>query len=182
MSWLSSGIKKIGRAVGKGLGAVSGFIPGPLDDIAASVLQGGNMKDHLVAGAGGMIPGVGGGLLKKIGGFAGGTLGKLVPDALERGVGGGLKKLGGLGLDDILAGVEGARGAHDLFQSYKQRNRALGSAEDAYNERAGLRRMGVQGMMDDTAPDLSGVFADEFNPYRQPQTPQARGLRRIGGY
>jgi hypothetical protein len=177
-----------GKSVGQGLGAVSSFIPGPLDDIAASVLQGGTMKDHAMAGVGGMV---GGGSLGKIPGFAGGSLGDLMGNLPGAGgIGGALKKLGGSSVgdmagsaldfvrshpDELLAAGEGILGAHAAIKARSLRGKALGSAEGAYRERAPLRKLGVDGMASAQAPDLSSLFADASDPYKQPR------LKRMGG-
>jgi len=43
-------------------------------------------------------------------------------------------------------------------------NQALGIANQSYADRAPLRTAGVQGMVNNKAPDLSSVFASG-NPY-----------------
>jgi hypothetical protein len=150
------------------------------------------MADHLKAGASSLIPVPG---MDKIGGFSGGSLGDImgkVPgfDGVGDMVSGGLKKLnmGSLGdmagsaldfakghPDELLAAGEGLLGAHDALKARSLRGKALGSAEGAYNERAPLRKMGIEGMTTAQAPDLSSLFADPNNPYQQPR------LKRMGG-
>lgn len=90
---------------------------------------------------------------------------------------GGLKKVGSflgdhgdqlLGAASLGEGYLGQRRANNL------QNEALGIAKQSYADRAGLRKLGVSQMMDQTAPDLSSTFAQPSNPYgRQP-------LRKVG--
>lgn len=88
---------------------------------------------------------------------------------------GGVKKVGGflddhgdqlLGAASLGEGYLGQRRANNL------QNEALGIAKQSYADRAGLRKLGVSQMMDQTAPDLSSTFAQSSNPYSR--------MRKVG--
>jgi hypothetical protein len=142
----------------------------------------------------GNVPVVGG-LLDKIPGFSGGNLGDMVSGGVKRlsglmpdSLSGAFGDLGGVGdlagkawdfakghPDELLAGAQGLYGAHAANKANQLRKRSLETAEGSYKERAPLRRMGVAGMMNPSAPDTSGII-DSANPYARKRT-----LRRIGG-
>lgn len=68
--------------------------------------------------------------------------------------------------DDLLGGAALYEGYKNNKQGTDLRNEGLDLLKNSYGERAGLRKLGVQGMMNEQAPDLSGVFAPAAsNPY-----------------
>lgn len=95
------------------------------------------------------------------------------PSAAPPASGGGWKDLLGQGLKFIGNHGDQILGGASLYEGYKQnqkandlRNQGLGMLTNSYNERAGLRKLGVQGMMNEQAPDLSDVFSPAAaNPY-----------------
>lgn len=112
MSWISSGLSKVGHAVAPVLKAAS-----PLASF---------------------IPGMG--VVSKIGDFLGNHGDQI------------------LGAGAIGEGYLNSRRSSDL------RNQAIGLSNQSYSDRAPLRSAGVSGMLNDTPPDLSSVFASG-NPY-----------------
>lgn len=137
MSWLSSGLKKVGSVAKK---AAPIALP-----LAVGLATGGI--------GGGLV----GGALKKVGGKGlGGAIGKF-----GGGILGGLKKIG---IDGALGGASLAMGAYQQKKAGDLRGKALGLAEKRYAEQAGLRKMGMQGLMNEQRPDLSGVFQSQ-NPF-----------------
>lgn len=112
-----------------------------------------------VAGAMRAIPGasaIGSGI-SKLGGVS----------KVASGLGGMLGKAGGL-VDPLLGAGALYEGYKDNQKSTDYRNRALAVAENGYAERAPLRTAGVSGMMNETRPDLSSIYANG-NPYSKVQ-------------
>ena len=67
----------------------------------------------------------------------------------------------------FLRGASLAEGYLNQRKSNNLRGQALGIANQSYADRAGLRKLGVAGMMDQTPPDLTSTFAQPSNPYRK---------------
>lgn len=203
MSWLSSGLKKLGHIAApivhlgaEAAGGVGGFLTGgpagayagyklgdKLGNIGQDALSGANVRKHLgdnllgagEAAAGGYLasgmPGLGGG--GGIGGTglgmgAAGTGAGGVADAAAGGGGGGIvssiegvlrggagKQLLGNGGLNLLGVAQGVNAAHLGQQSNQYAKDALNSAQNAYNEKAGIRQQALNGLQNPQAPDLS---------------------------
>lgn len=185
MSWLSKTtgvhISKHGvhiepvKALGTALtiGSVGGL--GPLAGISGKI---GSVASHIpgAAKAGAVLGG-----LKKIGQHTpqavGGPQGAIdmATAGDEGGFMGGLKKVGGFLSDhgdQLLGGAALGEGYLNQRKSNNLSNEALNLARQSYADRAGLRKLGVSQMLDQTAPDLSSTFADPNNPYAK--------MRRVG--
>lgn len=106
-----------------------------------------NPADNIFAGS--ASGGGGGGLLSSLGGIGSGLLG-------------GLKKVG---IDNILGGGALGYGAYQQKQAGDMRDKALKLITDDYATRAPLRTQGLQGMLNETPPDLSSIYSDPQNPF-----------------
>lgn len=106
---------------------------------------------------------------------AGGMIGSWRPPtagaAAASGAGGyrdTLKKIGGFAMDNLpviaggLAGVEGYKADK---RAGKLRDKQLAMAEQNWNERAGLRTLGRDMMMNQQLEDLSGIYRNPSNPF-----------------
>lgn len=71
--------------------------------------------------------------------------------------------IGGHG-DDILKYGKAAGDAYGAYRNAKLQDEALGLARGNYNANAPLRDAARAGLLDNSRPDLSGVFADPSNP------------------
>lgn len=79
-------------------------------------------------------------------------------------LGSGFKKIGGV--DGLLGAGALGYGAYQQKQAGDYRNKALKMIEQDYASREPLRKMGLAGMLNETPPDLSGVFQSQ-NPLRR---------------
>lgn len=212
MSWLSKGLKKVGKvakkglkAVGKGWEAIDDYVApavgfalgGPAGAAAGSALARatGNgkldLKQTALAGlkgyAGGQLAGAvglsGGQGLKTLGSSAisaatnpvataGSVLKSQVPGVAGAAAGGapaaggmgGLQKLGSLA-QPIMGGLAMYEGYKTDKEADKLRKKQLAMAEGSYNERAPMRTLGRDLMLNQTPPDLSYIYANSSNPF-----------------
>lgn len=155
-------LKKIGGFAKKAVNAVN-----PLHALARDAVSGKGVKkigknfvDNSVTGAKGaavlapvaLSGGAGAGLLGAGGGAGAGGL-----------FGSGLSLLdAGLGVASGIAGYDASR------KQGRLQDKALKSAEAAYLERAPLRKLGLEMMLNQQAPDLTTDFANPSNPFARP--------------
>lgn len=107
--------------------------------------------------------------LGKAGGGGGGWSGI---SSLVSGNGGGMgdrfRKLLPQNMDDLLDLGEFAGNAIGNYQEGQREDELFRRDRDEWNRRAPLRDAGMRGMLDDSRPDLSGVFGDQSAPrYRR---------------
>jgi hypothetical protein len=130
------GLKKVGGSI------ISSQLPGAIQSFA------GGGSPGLSQAAGAIAQGGKPGIVDQIGSF----------------LGGGLKKIGGV--DGLLGAGALGYGAYQQKQAGDMRDKALKLIEQDYATRAPLRTMGLSGMLNETPPDLSGVFAGATdNPF-----------------
>lgn len=168
MSWLSKGLKAIGGGVSK----VASFAGGPLGLTASVTNAAINKKPIGQAVLGDMTRNskIGAQLLPlALTGGASGALG-----AAAGGAGGAAGTAGGAGgwLGGLKAIAPAALGGLGLYEGYKNDKKAdalakkqLAMAEASYNERAPLRALGRDLMLNQTPPDLSYIYANSSNPF-----------------
>lgn len=188
-------LKSIGKFVGKGLKLISP-LGGPLIGAGASalgsVLEGGNMGDHLKSAA---IGGVGGGVASKLGavkaipGLTGASIRPLsTPPIAGSGETAGMRGMGftdmlgglfsgagsalGRGVDWVrdnpdlaLSGAAGLYGAKKMNDAGKLREKGLSAATAAYDERKPLRAKAIRNLTDPIVPNLDPMFYDPTNPF-----------------
>lgn len=143
-------LKALGTVATLGSMGALGPVAGALEAIpGAGAVMGGLSK---VGGALSSIPGAGAieSGVSKLGGVSG----------MANTAGGFLKNHG----DQLLGAGSAYQGYKDSQKSNDLMNQALGIANQSYADRAPLRTAGVQGMVNNKAPDLSSVFASG-NPY-----------------
>jgi hypothetical protein len=182
---ISKGLKKVGGAVTK----VASFVPGPIGlagsaanaainhkPIASSV--GGDLMRN-AKGAAALLPiaASGGAAAGALGGAGGGlSLSSLGSLGSLGGAGGALKTVGQFALNNpdlILGGLSAAEGMDAARKEDRYRGKALAAAEQQYADAAPLRKAGLAGLLNETRPNLSSVFASS--------NPMARPFKRVGG-
>jgi hypothetical protein len=158
MSWLSKGLKKVGSVVARAIPGGQALEAG-LKTIGGGGSFGDNLKNTLVRDASIASLALGGG---------GGALGQ-VPAA--GGWMGGLKKVGSAasGLQKLAQPVLGGLAMYEGYKNDKQAQKLndeqLQLARQSYGERAPLRTLGRDLMLDQTPPDLSHIYANSSNPF-----------------
>lgn len=124
-----------------------------------------------VAGMLGKVPGIAkiGGALK-LGGLFGKGAGAVNSMGAEpgrfRSIGQFFGGKDGLGMDDVMKYGEAAGDAYDAYQGNQRRNRAVRMAEQELAAGAPMRDAARRTLMDDSRPDLSGVFTEPQAPPR----------------
>lgn len=162
---LLGAIPGIGGALASGAGAVQGAVGGLGSGIA-----------HAVEG----IPGIGGAVGGAVHGIEGAVEG-------HGGLGGLLKQgagwLTGNGGKNALGLAQGVSSVLDQKKSNEYANKAVGTMEGAYNEKAPLRAQGLQGMLAPHHEDLSGLanIAGKLNTSNVPQAGQPQDLSSLLG-
>lgn len=136
----------VNPALGIGLGALGGL---------------GNGKDSLKQMAGGAVAGGAGALAGRAGGAAGAGGGTGFMDRAR----GALDKIGGV--DTLI----GAASAYDGYRADREANKyrkmAMDHARQQWDANAPLREAGMRDLMDETQPDLSGLYGASENPFRR---------------
>lgn len=172
MSWLSSGLKKIGGGISK----VASFVPGPVGTIGSLANAAIEKKPILKSLVGDMgrnsqiaatiLPialsgGAAAGALGA-GGAAGGAAGAAAGGASTASkILGGLKAIAPIGL----SGLSAYEGYQNDKKAQKLSDKQLALAEASYNERQPLRTLGRDLMLNQTPPDLSYIYANSSNPF-----------------
>ena len=96
-------------------------------------------------------------------------------------LGGGIKSVGKWAMrnpDAILGAAGMVQGGLQQRDANRLNEQALGYARDDWDSRAPLREAGLQGLMQNQAPDLSHLSAGSSNPFTQAQP--RRMLRTVG--
>jgi len=110
------------------------------------------------------------GLATKIPGVAKlGSLASKIPGVSA--LGGFLKGHGA----DLLTGAQGLQAFGQQQGADKLRDKALGYATNAYDEKAPIRAMALKDLQNEQLPDLSSIYANSGNPYAK-----LRGVSPIG--
>lgn len=103
-------------------------------------------------------------LIPGVGPVAGAALGA----ATGGGRWGGLKKIGSAALqnpDLLLAGGSMLMGARQQGRANKAADRALAMREQAWNDFAPIRKLGIERMQNTQRPDLSAIYRNDQNPF-----------------
>lgn len=158
---LALGLPGVGSVLG-GLGSAIGGAASAIPGVSAIGGALGGIGSA-IGGAASAIPGVSSieGLLGKGGASA---LGGAIPDS-AMGLGGGgsgllsgaEQFLTGNGGRNLLGLAQGVNAAQLGQKSNSYANDALNSAQNAYNEKAGIRQQALNGLQNPTAPDLSNL-------------------------
>lgn len=189
MSWLSSGLKKVGHIAEKvapfaglipGVGTLAGAAIGGLGALAAGDGLKGALKYGVEGGLSGLggskllggkgILGIGDGL-KKVGGALAHP-GDSLSSLSKSGIPGLVGQAGGI-VNGIKNNVDPLLGSAALYAGYKKsgqaddyRKQAMDLAMQNWNDRSDLRKVGISGMLNETPPNLSSLFqANQSNPF-----------------
>lgn len=182
MSWLSKGLKKIGKAWEKvddyvlpaagflvggpagaavGSAAARGIGDGKFD---AGATLGAGVKGYAMGQMAGGIPGIG-----SLGGGGGAAASQAAGAAGGAGgIGGTLKSIGSWAANNpdlILSGVGMVQGAQQQGKANKMNERALALAEQPWKETAGLRSIALDRLQNPERVDLSQIYANNSNPF-----------------
>lgn len=189
----SHGSVGLGDIAGAGIkGGAMGALAGGLSHlpgIASHIPGVSSVEGWLGGGAGAGAAGAAG---QAAGGAAGGSLNDISNAAVGSigqapSAGGGFlssaaRWLTGNGGKNALGLAEGVNAAMMGRKANQLQNRALGTAQQAYAERAPLRQAGMQGMLHPQTPSLTPL-ADPGNPYAKqipPMLPQTPGVSPMG--
>lgn len=150
--------RSVGRFLGKAAKAAAPVVGmvNPALGIGLGALGGlGNGKDSLKQMAGGAVSGGAGALAGRAGGAAGAGGGTGFMDR-ARGA-----------LDTLI----GAASAYDGYRADREANKyrkmAIDHAQQQWNANAPLREAGMRDLMDETQPDLSGLYGASENSFRR---------------
>ncbi len=152
---LGAGLKGYaGGQLAQGMGLVGGKGVGGLLKSGQGLLPGGGGASAVNGGVAAQA--AGGGAMKSVGGSGFGGMARGAMDWASKNP------------ELLLGGISAIQGSRQQAKADELQKRALGLAEQPWNETAGLRAQALQGLMNPQEPDLSGLFAGSSNPFARP--------------